>query len=67
MYELQVTNLGKWDCLLTRLDAVTRNSGVKPIASYSGTEFEGMIDRPGQTVSEKAKVGQGRLRSFICG
>ena len=59
VYELQVTNLGKWDCLLTRLDAVTGDSGVKPIASYSGTELEGMIDRPGQTVSEKAKVGPG--------
>jgi murein DD-endopeptidase len=59
VYELHVTNLGKWDCLLTRLDAVTGDSGAKPIASYSGTELEGMIDRPGQTVSEKAKIAPG--------
>ena len=59
VYELQVTNLGKWYCLLTRLDAVTGDSGAKPIASYSGTELEGMIDRPGQTVSEKAKIEPG--------
>jgi murein DD-endopeptidase len=57
VYELHVTNLGKWDCLLTRLDAMTGDS--KPIASYSGAELEGMIDRPGQTVSEKAKVAPG--------
>jgi murein DD-endopeptidase len=59
VYELHVTNLGKWDCLLTRLDAVTGDSGGKPIASYSGAELEGMIDRPGQTVSEKAKIAPG--------
>jgi murein DD-endopeptidase len=59
VYELQVTNLGKWDCLLTRLDAVTGDSVAKPIASYSGAELEGMIYRPGQTVSEKAKIAPG--------
>jgi len=59
VYELQVTNLGKWDCLLTRLDAVTGDSGAKPIASYSGAELEGMIARPGQTVVEKAKIAPG--------
>ena len=59
VYELQVTNLGKWDCLLTRLDAVAGDSGEKPIASYSGTELEGMIDRPGQNISEKAKIAPG--------
>ena len=59
VYELHVTNLGKWDCLLTRLDVVTGDSGAKPIASYSGAELEGMIDRPGQTVSEKAKIAPG--------
>lgn len=59
VYELQVTNLGNWDCLLTRLDAVTGGSGSKPVVSYSGTELEGMIGRPGQTVSQKAKIGPG--------
>ncbi len=59
VYELHVTNLGKWDCLLTRLDAVTDDSGAKPIASYSGAKLEGMIERPGQNVSEKAKIAPG--------
>lgn len=65
VYELQVTNLGKWDCLLTRLDAVTGDSGAKPFASYSGTELEGMIERPGQTVSEKAKIAPGAFRLHV--
>src|SRR5580704_16549914 len=34
VYELQVTNLGTWDCLLTRVDAVIGDSSGKPIASY---------------------------------
>jgi murein DD-endopeptidase len=59
VYELHVTNLGKWDCLLTRLDVMPSDSGTKPIASYSGTELEGMIARPGQTASAKVKVAPG--------
>jgi murein DD-endopeptidase MepM/ murein hydrolase activator NlpD len=59
VYELQVTNLATWDCLLTRLDVVLSDSGAKPIASYSGAELEGMIARPGQTVTEKAKIAPG--------
>jgi murein DD-endopeptidase len=59
VYELHVTNLGKSDCLLTRLDVMPGDSSAKPIVSYSGTELEGMIARPGQTVSEKAKIAAG--------
>jgi murein DD-endopeptidase MepM/ murein hydrolase activator NlpD len=59
VYELQITNLGTWDCLLTRLAAVAGDSAAKPIASYSGAELEGMIARPGQTVTEKAKISPG--------
>ncbi len=59
VYELQVTNLGKWDCLLTRLDVTTGDSGAKPIASYSGAQLEGMIARPGQTTAEKTQIAPG--------
>ena len=59
VYELHVTNLGKWDCRLTRLEVLPSDSGTKPIASYSGAELEGMIARPGQTVAEKVKVAPG--------
>jgi murein DD-endopeptidase len=59
VYELQVTNVGTWDCVLTRLDAVIGDSGAKPIASYSGAELEAMIARPGQTVVEKTKIAPG--------
>jgi Peptidase family M23 len=59
VYELHVTNVGNWDCLLTRLDVMTGDPGTKPIASYSTTELEEMIARPGQTVAEKEKVAPG--------
>jgi murein DD-endopeptidase len=59
VYELHVTNLGKWDCLLTRLDVMPGSAGEKPIASYSGAELEGMVVRPGQTVEPRAKIGPG--------
>jgi hypothetical protein len=59
VYELHVTNLGNWDCQLTRLDVMPVDSSAKPIASYSSTELEGMIARPGQTAAEKAKVAPG--------
>ena len=59
VYELHVTNLGKSDCLLTRLDVLPGGSDAKAIASYSGAELAGMIARPGQTVTENAKIGPG--------
>jgi hypothetical protein len=59
VYELHVTNLGKWDCLLTRLDVVPGDSGSKPIASYNNAELEGMTVRPGQTVQETTKIAPG--------
>lgn len=59
VYELHVTNLGKWDCLLTRLDVMPGDAGEKPLASYSGTDLEGMVARPGQTVDPKVKIGPG--------
>ncbi|MGA8145407.1 MAG: M23 family metallopeptidase [Candidatus Acidiferrales bacterium] len=59
VYELHVTNLGKWDCLITRLDVMAGDSAATPIASYSGADLDGMIVRTGQTVPEKAKIGPG--------
>ncbi len=59
VYELHVTNLGKWDCLLTRLDVMPADSAAKPIASYSGADLAGMIARPGQTVTEPVKIAPG--------
>ena len=59
VYELHVTNLGKRDCLLTRLDVMGGDSATGPIASYAGADFDGMIERTGQTVTEKAKIEPG--------
>lgn len=59
VYELHVTNLGRWDCLLTRLDVLNGDSAAKTMASFSGADLEGMIVRSGQEVKEKSKMAPG--------
>jgi murein DD-endopeptidase MepM/ murein hydrolase activator NlpD len=59
VYELHVTNLGRWDCLLTRLDVLSGDSAAKTMASYSGADLEGMIVRSGQEVKQKSKMAPG--------
>ncbi|MGH9744699.1 MAG: hypothetical protein ACRD59_01145, partial [Candidatus Acidiferrales bacterium] len=59
VYELHVTNLGKSDCLLTRLDVMNGDADAKPIASFAGADLDGMIVRTGQEVKEKAKIAPG--------
>jgi hypothetical protein len=59
VYELHVTNLGKWDCLLSRLDVMNGDGAAKPLASFSGTDLEGMVVRPSQDVKEKSKIAPG--------
>src|SRR5580704_229720 len=59
VYELHVTNLGKWDCLLSRLDVMNGDGAAKPLASFSGAELEGMVVRPSQDVKEKSKIAPG--------
>ena len=61
VYELLVTNLGKWDCLLTRLDVMNGDGGAaaKPLASFAGADLDKMIVRTGQEVTEVAKIAPG--------
>jgi hypothetical protein len=59
VYELHVTNLGKWDCLLSRLDVMNGDGAAKPLASFSGADLEGMVVRPSQDVKEKSKIAPG--------
>jgi murein DD-endopeptidase MepM/ murein hydrolase activator NlpD len=58
-YELHIVNMGKWDCALKQIEAVSADSSAKPLASFSGSTLEGMIARPGQTVPEKSKLAAG--------
>jgi hypothetical protein len=61
VYELHVTNLGKWDCLLTRLDVLNGDGGdaAKPLASFAGADLDKMIVRTGQEATEVARIAPG--------
>jgi murein DD-endopeptidase len=57
VYELHVSNLGKWDCELTRVEVLNANGGQKSLASFSGGELDGMVAHPGGEASQKSKIG----------
>jgi murein DD-endopeptidase len=57
VYELHVSNLGKWDCELTRIEVLDANGTQKPLASFSGSELDGMVVHPGGDAAQKSKIG----------
>lgn len=59
VYELHIVNMGRWDCLITKLEALTGDSSAASLDSAAGAKLEGMLGRPGVTVPEKAKIGGG--------
>jgi murein DD-endopeptidase len=61
VYELHVSNLGKWVCELTRVDILDAGGGQKPLASFSGAELGGMVVHPGGDEAQKSKIGPAQL------
>jgi murein DD-endopeptidase len=61
VYELHVTNFGKYDCLLTRVEIFAEKPDAKPLATYSRGELESIVTRPGLDVLEKVKIGPGQI------
>jgi murein DD-endopeptidase len=59
VYELHLSNLGKWDCELTRVDVMAGNGGQKSLASFSGSELDGMAVHPGGDAEQTSKIGPG--------
>src|ERR1700693_1455317 len=57
VYELHVSNLGKWVCELTRVDILDAGGGQKPLASLPGAELDGMVVHPGGEEAQKSKIG----------
>ncbi len=57
VYELHVSNLGKWDCELTRVELLNANGGQKPLASFFGGELDEMVVHPGGDTAQKSKIG----------
>ncbi|HKQ73123.1 MAG TPA: M23 family metallopeptidase [Blastocatellia bacterium] len=63
VYELHATNLGRSDCVLTRLEVI--GPGEKSLARYEGNELASILARPGAPPDvEKSKIGAG-LRAIV--
>jgi murein DD-endopeptidase len=61
VYELHVTNMGPWDCTLTRVETVSGNANATSIGVFAEAQLEGMISRPGTHPAAKAKIEPGNM------
>lgn len=58
-YELHISNLGRSDCAITKVDVIAADSGQKSLASLSGGDLEGIMVHPGASAAQKTKIGPG--------
>jgi murein DD-endopeptidase len=54
VYELHIANMDRWDYAFTRIDVLPGDAAQKPLASFSGSELDGMFSHPGLPSAEKA-------------
>ncbi|MGB0037002.1 MAG: M23 family metallopeptidase [Candidatus Acidiferrales bacterium] len=59
VYELHVTNLGRWDTSLTRVELFTAGSTQKSLVKLEGADLEAVLVRPGTDTTEKSKIAPG--------
>jgi peptidase M23-like protein len=53
VYELHVANMHRWDYRFTRIDVVGGDAAQKTLASFSGSDLDGMFAHPGNSKAEK--------------
>lgn len=58
-YELHASNLGRSDCEITKVDVIAADNGEKSLATFSGSDLEGMMTHPGGSAAQKGKIGPG--------
>ncbi|MGB6496971.1 MAG: M23 family metallopeptidase [Candidatus Acidiferrum sp.] len=62
VYELHLNNMDRWDYQLTKVDAISGDSAERSLVSYSGTDLDGAMARPGQpALTDKSKIGPGSM------
>jgi len=59
VYELHLVNMAPWDCTLTGIEVVSGDSAARSLGAFSGAALEGMLQRPGLTVTEKSIIAPG--------
>ena len=58
-YELHVTNLGKWDATLTRVEVVSYDQAQRALANFADAALYLLIYRPGLDTVKKEIIGPG--------
>jgi murein DD-endopeptidase MepM/ murein hydrolase activator NlpD/small nuclear ribonucleoprotein (snRNP)-like protein len=62
VYELHIANMDRWDYAFTRIDVLPGDASQKTLASFSGSELDGMFSHPGLPGAEKvAKLVPGEF------
>jgi murein DD-endopeptidase MepM/ murein hydrolase activator NlpD len=59
VYELHVTNLAKWDCVLEGLKITAQDAGSRSLASFSQADLESMVHPLGMTPAENSRLAPG--------
>src|SRR5271155_3032806 len=54
VYELHISNMDKWEYAFTRIEVVSADDAQKTLATFSGTDLDGMIIHPGLPNAPKA-------------
>lgn len=58
-YELHASNYSRSESELTRVEVISGTPGQKPLASFSGSDLDGMVNHPGGNEAQKSKIGPG--------
>lgn len=62
VYELHLNNMDRWDCQLTRVEAVSADTAARTLVAYAGPELEAAMARPGMPgATEKSRVAPGMM------
>ncbi|MGA9481122.1 MAG: M23 family metallopeptidase, partial [Candidatus Acidiferrales bacterium] len=62
VYELHIANMDRWDYAFTRIDVLPGDAAQTALASFSGSELDGMFSHPGLPGAEKvAKLVPGEF------
>jgi murein DD-endopeptidase len=61
VYELHVNNMDRWTHQITKVETVSGDAAAKSLVTYTGTDLENVMRRPGQQVTgaERTKLPSG--------
>jgi murein DD-endopeptidase MepM/ murein hydrolase activator NlpD len=62
VYELHISNMDKWEYAFTRIEVVSADAAQKTLATFSGSDLDGMFIHPGLSNAEKvSKLAPGEF------